>query len=246
MVAKCGPRVMHHWAHSRQRNCDPWWENETPWHRAWKSLFPEECREISHTAVDGEIHRADVKTPTGIVIEIQHSSMTDAERLSREMFYGNLIWVIDGSEFRDNFDIYHLLPEPSSDVAQDLVWFKATREMQGAARGLFWRLSDDPGGKRSEPPGCVRMRGIGEIEAEVNDAYAGHHQYDWVRPRKTWLDATCPVYIDFGDEYLIQLMIYDGSGLRCVRLISKRKFLHDVMTEADARLVGTLFYPLPL
>jgi competence protein CoiA len=74
------------WAHAGWRNCDPWWENETPRHREWKSLFPDHCREITHTAHDGEIHRADIKTPTGIYIEVQHSSMTDAERLSRESF----------------------------------------------------------------------------------------------------------------------------------------------------------------
>src|ERR1035438_2803714 len=67
-VAKCGRRVIHHWAHATRRDCDPWWENETDWHREWKSLFPEECREISYTVPDGEIHRADLVTPTGIVI----------------------------------------------------------------------------------------------------------------------------------------------------------------------------------
>ena len=96
MISKCGPRIMHHWAHFGRRNCDPWWENETPWHREWKNRFPEQCREITHIAPDGEIHRADIKTPSGIVVEVQHSAMTDAERLSREAFYGNLVWVIDG------------------------------------------------------------------------------------------------------------------------------------------------------
>jgi hypothetical protein len=61
-----------------------------------ENRFPEECREISHIAPDGEIHRADIKTPSGIVIEVQHSAMTDAERLSREAFYENLVWVVDG------------------------------------------------------------------------------------------------------------------------------------------------------
>lgn len=60
----------------------------------WKSLFPRECREICHTAPDGEIHRSGVRTPTGIYIEVQHSAMSDGERLSREAFYGNLIWVL--------------------------------------------------------------------------------------------------------------------------------------------------------
>ena len=72
-----------------------------------EELVPEFCREISHTAPDGEIHRADIKTPTGIYIEVQHSRMTDVERTSREAFYRNLVWVIDGKPFQQNFDIYH-------------------------------------------------------------------------------------------------------------------------------------------
>lgn len=51
MVSKCGPRIMHHRAHFGRRNCDPWWESETPWHRERKNRFPEECREISHIAI---------------------------------------------------------------------------------------------------------------------------------------------------------------------------------------------------
>ncbi len=141
MLAKCGPRIIHHWAHSSRKNCDPWWENETPWHREWKNYFPEESREVSHTAPDGEIHRADIKTSTGIVIEVQHSTMTDKERTSREEFYENLAWVLDGSAFSQNFDIYHKLPDPKSELAQDLAWAKAKRHMNGANRGMFFRLS---------------------------------------------------------------------------------------------------------
>jgi competence protein CoiA len=249
MIAKCGPRILHHWAHAGRRTCDPWWENETEWHRAWKNLFPEACREISHTAPDGEIHRADIKTPTGIVIEIQHSAMTDAERQSREAFYGNLVWVIDGRGFRDNFDIYHLLPDPRSEVAQDIVWSKATRPMRGAAGGLFFRLSqtqlDYPGRTITKATLTFgRIYSLHDIQTEVEQAYCGHHQYDWVRPRRTWLDAACPVYIDFGNEFLLKLEIYDDSKLPCVRYVAKRKFLHDAMVETDARAIATRFYPL--
>lgn len=242
VLAKCGPRVMHHWAHAGRKDCDPWWENETAWHREWKSLFPGACREISYTALDGEIHRADVVTKTGIVIEFQHSAMTDAERLSRETFYKNLIWIVDGRGFRNNFDIYHLLPEPESELGRDLRWFKATRQMRGAARGLFWRPSENPGATKET---LVLMHGIHEIEAEVNKAYRGHHQYDWVKPRRTWLDATCPVYIDLGEDLLARLEIYDESGLRCIRLVAKEKFVHDAMTETVATAIATRFYPLP-
>ncbi len=246
-IAKCGPRIMHHWAHYRVRDCDPWWENETPWHREWKNKFPTECREVSHTAENGEIHRADIKTHTGIVVEIQHSAITDAERVSREEFYQNLVWVIDGTVFKDNFNIYHMLPNPQSELAEDIVWIKAKRHMNGANRGLFFRLSE----ALEEDPTVTKatlcsgwMHGIHEIEDEVNQSYNGYHQFDWVRPRKTWLDAKCPVYIDFGDEHLVKLDTYDDSGLKCIRLVSKRKFLHDVMLEKSAETIATRFYPI--
>ncbi len=247
MVAKCGPRVMHHWAHAQRRNCDPWWENETPWHRAWKNLFPEECREVSHVAPDGEIHRADIKTPTGIVIEIQHSAMTDAERASREAFYQNMVWVIDGTPFRQNFDIFHMLPDSNSKLAQDLVWMKATRPTRGGAgRGMFFRLSENPGFTKAtlQHAGMCEIHGMGDIRAEVEREYMGHHQYDWVRPRSTWLDAACPVYIDFGGDLLAKLEIYDESGLPCVYLVSKSKFVFDAMTETTATAIATRFYPI--
>ena len=127
MVAKCGPRVMHHWAHMARRNCDPWWENETAWHREWKNYFPEECREVSHTAPDGEVHRVDIKTPTGIVVEVQHSTMTDSERKSREAFYDNLIWVVDGRSFKNRFHLGCMLPDPNADGFEDIVWFHQSR-----------------------------------------------------------------------------------------------------------------------
>ena len=249
-VAKCGSRILHHWAHAGPRDCDPWWENETDWHRAWKNLFPEECREVSHVAPDGEIHRADIKTPTGIIIEVQHSAMTDGERQSREAFYGNLVWIIDGRGFRDNFDIFHILPDPGSAVAADIVWAKATRQMKGAAQGLFFRLSD---GRRDYPDRDLskvnlsfgRIYSLHDIRAEVERAYRGHHQYDWVRPHRTWLDANCPVYIDFGQDFLVRLEVYDESGLPCIRYVAKKKFVHDAMAESKASAIARRFYPLP-
>jgi competence protein CoiA len=246
MIAKCGPRVMHHWAHHRPKDCDPWWENETQWHRDWKNLFPLENREVSHIAKDGEIHRADVKTPSGIVVELQHSTMTDTERQSRETFYGNMVWVLDGSVFRANFDIYHGLPDPKSEISQDLVWFKAKRHMHGVNGGMFYRLSENPGSSKGAPdPRMVEIHSIGDIQSEVDLTYRGHHQYDWVRPRKTWLDAKCPVYIDFGDDKLVMLDTYDESGLGCIRFVAKRKFVHDTMVESKATDIASRFYPLP-
>lgn len=246
-LAKCGPRVIHHWSHAGRKNCDPWWENETEWHRQWKNLFPPSHREVSYTAPDGEIHRADVVTQSGLVIEFQHSQMTDAERLAREHFYKNLVWILDGKEFRRNFDIYHPLPHPASELAQDIIWFKATRQMQGATRGIFLRLSEgiveNPNATKATLRGGF-MHFMHEIQAKMHEAYAGHHQYDWVRPRRTWLDATCPVYIDLGFDVLAKLEIYDESGLKCIRLVPKRMFLQEAITENLCANLATQFHPL--
>lgn len=97
VVAKCGEVRIWHWAHKGRRLCDPWWENETEWHRAWKNLFPVEWQEIVHPAENGERHIADVKTGDGWVLEFQHSPIRPDERRSRDAFYPKLIWVVDGT-----------------------------------------------------------------------------------------------------------------------------------------------------
>ena len=97
MIAKCGRVKMWHWAHKSRVSCDPWWESETEWHRNWKNQFPSTWQEVVHTDQEtGEKHIADIKTPYGLVIEFQHSAIEQRELKSREAFYENLIWVVDG------------------------------------------------------------------------------------------------------------------------------------------------------
>ena len=74
LIAKCGTDRMNHWSHKGIRNCDLWWENETEWHRAWKSNFVTEWQEVIHTDTQtDEKHIADVCTAKGLVVEFQHS-----------------------------------------------------------------------------------------------------------------------------------------------------------------------------
>jgi len=98
LVAKCGEVKVHHWAHKGKRDCDPWWENETEWHRSWKNKFPAEWQEVVQFNKDenGEKHIADVKTEEGWVLEFQHSYLQPEERRLRNEFYSKLIWVVDG------------------------------------------------------------------------------------------------------------------------------------------------------
>jgi len=96
VISKCGQERVHHWSHKGRRKCDPWHENETQWHRDWKSLFPDEWHEISHKADDGERHIADLKRPDGLVVEIQYSHIDPVERKKREEFYRTIVWIVSG------------------------------------------------------------------------------------------------------------------------------------------------------
>ena len=259
MVAKCGPRVMHHWAHFSRRDCDPWWENETPWHREWKEEFPEQCREVSHVDATGEIHRADIKTPTGIVIEVQHSTMPERERDSRELFYQNLVWILDGRSFRNNFHLGCMLPDPNVDIFRDIIWHQSHRSAfrwsavsESESTPAFSKVSEieqfHPGITKSNlgnrPDILMEVHQGNELAEQVKENYKGHHQFHWIRPRKTWLDATCPVYIDFCEELLYKIKTYDETGMMCVQLVAKRKLIHDAMVEKRAEDIATRFYPI--
>jgi competence protein CoiA len=104
LIAKCGSLKMHHWAHKAIRNCDPWWENETEWHRQWKSNFPESWQEvIMHDEQTGEKHVADVRTNHGLTIEFQHSAIKPQERIERERFYKNIVWIVDGTRLARDY-----------------------------------------------------------------------------------------------------------------------------------------------
>lgn len=104
VIAKCGKYKINHWAHKSLAHCDNWWENETEWHRQWKNIFPLEWQEI--IAIDektGEKHIADIKTNGDMVVEFQHSNISEEERISREQFYKNMIWIVDGTRRKRDF-----------------------------------------------------------------------------------------------------------------------------------------------
>ena len=104
VIAKCGSHRIPHWAHQGIRDCDSWAEKETEWHRAWKNKFPAECQEfIQHDEKTAERHIADVRTHHGLVIEFQHSHLDPNERAARERFYGNMLWVVDGTRLQRDY-----------------------------------------------------------------------------------------------------------------------------------------------
>jgi competence protein CoiA len=104
LIAKCGRFKINHWAHKGLRNCDSWWEPETDWHRSWKKNFPNDWQEISlWDESTNEKHIADVCTKNGLVIEFQHSHIEPLERMSREKFYKNMVWVVDCTRLKRDY-----------------------------------------------------------------------------------------------------------------------------------------------
>jgi len=147
MVAKCGKVVIWHWSHRNKLDCDPWWENETEWHRKWKDQFPKDWQEVIHIdPITGEKHIADVKTPHGLVIEFQNSPMSLIEMDSREKFYGNMIWIVNGWHDAGDFHI-GLEGEIQSDpIAYRIKWWSKSRLLHNwtnANSKVFLDLGDD-------------------------------------------------------------------------------------------------------
>ena len=103
VTAKCGKKRIWHWAHDTKKNCDRWWETETEWHRSWKNKFPKDWQEFIQHDHKGEKHIADVRTAHGLVIEFQHSHLKPEERILRESFYGNMVWVVNGTRLKRDY-----------------------------------------------------------------------------------------------------------------------------------------------
>lgn len=198
-LAKCGSIKKWHWSHANMEHCDAWWENEGEWHRRWKSYFPESFREIVHFDQDtGEKHIADIKTDRHMVIELQHSPISESELLSREKFYKNMIWIVDAEKFQKNFKIYESpLPHPESYLLDKYCFFDRA--------DIFYIRSEYRKGERN----LVEIHSHKKISDEVMLQYRGHHFFRWKRPNEVWFKASAPVFFDFGSDELFWLCKYD-------------------------------------
>lgn len=180
-ISKCGRYKLWHWAHKSRLHCDPWWEAETEWHRDWKNRFPKEWHEtVLFDVTSGEKHIADVKTSKGLVLEFQHSVITPEELRSREQFYGDLVWIVDGC--RGELDSAHF------------------------NLGL--------GGPISENPVAYSL-----------------HWYGRGKLFENWIQATKPVFIDFGQKNLWRLVFYDYATKKGVLGPVGREYLIEDLSE---------------
>jgi competence protein CoiA len=180
-IARWGRVKVWHWAHKGELACDPWWDNETEWHRAWKDQFPLEWQEvIAEDPATGEKHIADVRTSFGLVVEFQHSPIDPAEVKVRERFCGNMIWIVDcnrGSLDKGHFNIgFSGTPTQIDPLAYAVKWW---------------------GGGRL---------------------------------RHNWRQVSAQVYLDFGDDTLWRLILFDADRrIGAVGPIQERMLIEDVM-----------------
>lgn len=235
-IAKCGEKVMWHWAHKSKMDCDPWWENETQWHRDWKEHFPESFREVVHQCdVTGEKHRADIKSDKGIILEIQNSPISLEELRSRENFYKNMIWIVNGEKFRPRFKVFKtFLPNPECRDFDDIVFMSTNNEHSCT---MYWKKSENPHALNNSKNEMVRIHSTRKILKKMNDHYIGHHPFYWQRPHIAWMEAKCPVFIDFGTDLLWKIENYRGQ-FRCVRAVGKEEIVSNIINKESIHSIA--------
>ena len=166
VIPKCGAQKIHHWAHKSSNSCDSWWESETEWHRAWKNHFPNDWQEVFLPDEEtGEKRIADIYTKDGLVIEFQHSKIKREERISREKFYKNMIWVVDGTNSRNDFAYNRFLKGIDK---EHYAPFTSVPEMRGFYYCMFPDLFFPKSWLESSVPVVFDFLGLKEV-AELND-----------------------------------------------------------------------------
>jgi len=159
VIARCGTKKIWHWAHKSNKDCDKWWEPETEWHRNWKNNFPTDWQEISFfDKKTNEKHIADVHTTQSLVIEFQHSNINPQERFTREQFYKNLVWVVDGTRLKRDYPRF--LKEWKTDGISDV----RQTEKFGIYKVYFPEYCFPEAWLNSSVPVIFDFRGDGSLE----------------------------------------------------------------------------------
>lgn len=223
MTAKCGPVKIHHWAHLRRADCDPWWEPMTQWHLNWQNEFPPEWREkIFRDEYSGEFHRADIHTPQGLTIEFQHSALSLNELESRNAFYKKLIWVVNAQPFKHNF-LFSDTPNPASPL---LMRYHFIVDQQGFANSPRFYLKHE---YRDYGPALSREGALSDqkLRSVAEESKYQYKLFTWSYTRKAWLNSSAPVFLDFGDEFLYRIRKREqiGTPLLYLQIVTKNDFL---------------------
>jgi competence protein CoiA len=194
VIAKCGTKKIWHWAHQSKINCDNWWEPETKWHRNWKNNYPNNWQELPLLdEKTGEKHIADVRTVHNLVIEFQHSHIDPQERTSRETFYKNMVWLVDGTRLKRD---YHRFLKCKKNCFENTIFYNTDNPKIFRVDHIDWCLPS--AWLESSVPVIFDFRGDGskdDSEGLRNNLYCLFPQVDsYARvaefSRKAFINAT--------------------------------------------------------
>lgn len=164
---------------------------ETPWHRNWKNAFPPGCREVSFADKElGELHRADIHTPCGTTIEFQNSPICIEELKSREAYYANLIWVLNGRKFK-GFRVLKHLPDVNDPRLSEYEFCHTDHLSMIRKRDLL--------------QGRPKVLNFHHPELRTIPLTSHYYSFCWKNPHRVWYQAKCPIIVDLGGHFLYQL-----------------------------------------
>ncbi|MDQ1143052.1 competence protein CoiA [Pedobacter agri] len=215
VIAKCGAVKIHHWAHVSLSQCDSWWESETLWHREWKESFAPEFREVSfYDETRQEFHRADIHTSNGITIELQNSAINIDELQSRERFYPKLIWIVNGLKFK-GFKVVKSIPNPLDPLLHHYEFC--------VSEHLSLMRTKDILTEKSHP----EILTFYHEELKDIPFSTAFYSFSWRNPHQSWLNASCPIFIDLGGHFLYRLRKRHqiSSNYSYLQLVSKKDFM---------------------
>jgi len=215
-VAKCGSKVRWHWAHKQKCMCDPWWDNESQWHRDWKNYWSDANQEVVFFDEHNEKHVADVINEQGVVIEFQNSPMSESELKSREYFYKDMVWVVNGRNLAKNMKLRAMLPDPENELIKNI----AVQSTNHRTHFIYYYISEYRGADE-----LVEMHSSDKIKELIKTTSVGHFLFEWKRPRYVWFKSTKPVYFDFGKGVLWKLMRFNEYSSFCLQACIKDDFL---------------------
>ncbi len=252
VIAKCGAKNMWHWAHIKAENCDAWSEPETEWHRHWKKCFGAEFSEIS-IEKDNVYHIADVINKNGIVFEFQNSPISAEIIKKREEFYGEkMIWIINGSSFKDNLKIYdeeyiknwkfNVLDEFAAlnyeinnaliiedwQVKRDIVrtYLKQNNFEFNNVQKIYY-LDMDKARNTNREALIIKLYNdmLDLYNSAKSETASTKVEFIWEHYRRSWQECKRPVFIDLGNNFLLQVTLGMGKKHGKGNMVLKERFL---------------------
>ncbi|WP_233603867.1 MULTISPECIES: competence protein [unclassified Pedobacter] len=194
---------------------EEFYRKETVWHRDWKLAFPPSFREIAfYDAANNNLHRADIFTPSGYTIEFQNSPITLVELNSREAFYPNLIWVLNGKKFK-GFKVLKHLPDVDDPKLMDYEFCHSDH------LSMVRKVEIEQGNLFPKP--------LNFYHSELKDIKFTSNLYSfcWKQPHMVWYSATAKIIIDLGGHFLYELKQRPqlNGNYPYLKLLSRKTFI---------------------